>query len=146
MWALALLAQAARRDDDPFRRPEVIWGTAGLALALLAGAVVIYAVDRWRKRAAAEPANAAGELTDFRGMYERGEITEEEYARLRNKVADRVKTPSKPVAAGGPAPLAPPRPPRLPGPDAPTPPPETGGAPTPPPPGGAPGGGSGASI
>ena len=93
MWVLSLLAQAGRADKDPFRQPEVIWGTAGLAVALLAGALVIWAVDRWRKRAT-QSTNNLQELTDFRAMYERGEITEEEYAKLRNRVSGRVRQPS----------------------------------------------------
>jgi hypothetical protein len=97
MGKLTLLAQAGRADKDPFRQPEVIWGTAGLAVALLIGAIVIWLVDRWRKRAA-QSRHSAEELTDYRGMYERGEITEEEYAKLRTRVSGRVKQPS-PVAS-----------------------------------------------
>jgi hypothetical protein len=84
---LALLAQG---KPDPLREPEVIWGTAGIALALLVGAFVIWMVDRWRKQATA-PINATEELSDFRGMLQRGEITEDEYAKLRTGVAKRVK-------------------------------------------------------
>jgi hypothetical protein len=105
MWVLALLAQAGRADKDPFRQPEVIWGTAGLAVALLAGALVIWSVDRWRKRSI-RTTDAAQELTDFRGMYERGEITEAEYEKLRDRVSGRVKrasvAPSAPSAAAAP--------------------------------------------
>jgi hypothetical protein len=101
MWALSLFAQAGRADKDPFRQPEVIWGTAGLAVALLVGALVIWLVDRWRKKAT-QTGHTAEELTDFRAMYERGEITEEEYAKLRVRVSGRVKQP--PAPAPGPAP------------------------------------------
>jgi hypothetical protein len=107
MWVVALFAQADRADKDPFRQPEVIWGTAGLALALLGGALIIWLVDRWRKQATTiTPANTAEELTDFRGMYERGEITEEEYVRLRNKVSG--SRPPAPHPADRPR-LSPPR-------------------------------------
>jgi hypothetical protein len=114
MWLPALLGQAARADKDPFRQPEVIWGTAGLAVALLVGALVIWLVDRWRKQAS-RSSNTAEELTDFRGMFERGEITEEEYARLRTRVSGRLKQPPPdappPAAAGsGSAPQNPPPP------------------------------------
>jgi hypothetical protein len=107
MWAVVLFAQAGRADKDPFRQPEVIWGTAGLALALLAGALVIWLVDRWRKQTTVTT-HSAEELTDFRGMLERGEITEEEYAKLRTRVSGRMK-PAPPAAAApaGPAPNPP---------------------------------------
>ena len=118
MWVLALLAQAGRADKDPFRQPEVIWGTAGLAVALLAGAVVIWSVDRWRKRSV-RTTDATQELTDFRGMYERGEITEVEYEKLRDRVSGRVKRASI-------APSAPPAP------SAPAAPPDAGNPPNPP--------------
>jgi hypothetical protein len=81
--------------DDPLMRAEVVWGVLGIAGAMLVGAAVIYAVDKWRKRAAAGPteADTIAELTEFRDMYENGEITETEYAELRRRVADRVKKP-----------------------------------------------------
>lgn len=128
MGGFWLFAQMGGRGDDPLRKPEVIWGTAGLALALLAGALLVYLTDRWRKRNAAPAIDATGELTEFRRMYERGEITEEEYTRLRDRVAQRVKAlPSLPVQSDqqalpgqGAAPSS------LPGPDQPTPPPDSG--------------------
>jgi len=87
MGGLVLLAQA---KGDPLREPEVILGTAGIAVALLVGAFAIWLVDRWRKKATAQR-DAAEELTDFRVMFQRGEITEDEYAKLRSKVAKRVQ-------------------------------------------------------
>ena len=56
MWSLSLFAQlfaSASERDDPMSRSEIVWGILGLTGALLVGAVVIYAVDKWRKRAAA---------------------------------------------------------------------------------------------
>jgi len=98
MRSLLLFAQTRQ---DPLQRPEVIWGVIGLTVALLAGAAVIYAVDRWRKRAMATvtEADEAGSLTSFRDMFENGEITETEYAELRRRVAEKVK--KKPAAAVG---------------------------------------------
>ena len=156
MWSLLLLADTR---EDPLQRPEVIWGVVGLAVALLAGAAVIYAVDKWRKRAAAEAsaADSVGSLTSFRAMYENGEITEAEYAELRRRVADKMKKPSAPAdrdlspakpgftaAAGGDRDLSPAKPgftaaplttPAQSGhPPAAHPPAPPGGAPEPPPP------------
>jgi hypothetical protein len=90
--------------EDPLRSPEVIWGVAGIIVALLVGAAVIYAVDLWRKRATvSSDADATGALTTYRDMYENGEITEAEYAELRRRVAEKVKQPAapKPAAPAG---------------------------------------------
>jgi hypothetical protein len=90
MHFLALLAQQ-KPAGSPFDRPELLWGSAGLAGALLVGAVVIYLVDKWRKQTALADRQTGLELTDFRAMFESGEITKAEYDRLRLKVAERVK-------------------------------------------------------
>jgi hypothetical protein len=107
MLALSLFAHLLADDrDDPLMRSEVVWGVLAMTAAFLVGAGVIYAADKWRKRAAAGPTDAdtAKELTSFREMYESGEITEAEYAELRRRVAGRVK---KPPPAPTPPPVAP---------------------------------------
>lgn len=91
----SLFAQS-KPVGSPFDRPEIIWGSVGLAAALLVGAVAIYLVDKWRKRELLRDHEEALELTDFRGMFERGEITKPEYDKLRQKVADRAKGASTP--------------------------------------------------
>jgi hypothetical protein len=128
MGGFWLFGQFGGRGGDPLRTPEVIWGTAGLALALLAGALLVYLADRWRKGTVAPVSDTTGELTEFRRMYERGEITAEEYAKLRDRVAQRVKAPPPvPVSPGQQAlPSAGSVAPSLPGPDQPTPPPDSG--------------------
>lgn len=95
MWSLLFAADAR---EDPLRSPEVMWGMALLVVALLVGAAVIYAVDKWRQKSAAGPtdADATSVLTDYRAMYESGEITEAEYAELRRRIAEKVKQPVAP--------------------------------------------------
>lgn len=122
MWSLPLFAQLLLAEDrnDPLMRSDVIYGILGLTAALLVGAIVIYAVDKWRKQAAAGTTDAdeAGSLSSYRDMYENGEITEEEYAELRRRVAEKMKkAPAAPAGAnpapampGGPAPPSPPPP------------------------------------
>lgn len=107
---------------DAFRSPEFIWGMVGIMLALLLGAFVIHYVDKWRKKSVATPEERANELTDFRGMFERGEITAEEYAVLRDKIAGRMKVPVKAPAA-----------PEAPRPKTQMPPPDPANPPDPPP-------------
>ncbi len=120
---LALFAQQPGRPaGTPWDRPELLYATLAIAGALLAGGFAIYLVDRWRKAGALPTDGGVAELTGFRGMLARGEITEDEYNRLRSKVASRVKAPAaaggtaggettSPVAADGTAP-----PPPVPGP------------------------------
>jgi hypothetical protein len=118
-----LFAQApGKAAGTPWDRPELLYATLGIAAALLAGGVVLYLVDRWRKRGLGpDTAEAAAEMTGFRGMLERGEITEEEYARLRSKAAAKMKaapaaeTRSPAALDTAASPPAPPKPP-LPGP------------------------------
>jgi|GEM_PF-1232989 len=109
MWSLSLFASLfAENRDDPLTRPEILWGTIGLTAALLVGAAVIYAVDKWRKRAAAGNTDETGSLTSFREMYEAGEITEAEYAELKRRLAEKVKKQPLPSAsAANAAPAAP---------------------------------------
>src|SRR5438067_365142 len=109
MWSLSLFAQLFAADrDDPLTRPEMIWALAGLTGALFVGAIVIYAVDKWRKRAESGADDGTASLTSFRAMFENGEITEAEYAELRRRVAEKVKKGPvpKPDAPAAPLPRA----------------------------------------
>lgn len=100
-----------------------------LAAVLLVGAVVIHFLDRWRQRQTADAAarrESTLDLTSFREMYENGEITQSEYERIRNRLAEKMKrevgltelpppppaaTPPPPDPAQPPADGSPPPPP-----------------------------------
>ena len=138
MWSQSLFAQLLANDrNDPLMRSEVIYGILGLIAALLVGAVAIYTADKWRKRVGTSPdAEAADALTSYRDMLENGEITEEEYAELRRRVAEKVKKPpaAKPGESGqppgetpgaSPGAVSPPPPPPPAGPTESSPPPST---------------------
>ena len=125
MEGFLLFAPLIGRGSDPLRSPEVVWSVVVLAVALLVGALIVYLTDRWRKGIAARSHDASRELTEFRRMYDYGEITREEYEKLRDKVAQRVKAQPAALAPEGSdqngiSPIL------LPGPDQPTPPPEPG--------------------
>ena len=107
MNAAASLALFAQNRTEPFLRKPEDWVVVGLlAGTLLAAAGVLWLVERWRKGAIDGGGSraSADELTDYRAMFERGEITEDEYNRLRLKVAERVK----PAAPAAPPPEPPP--------------------------------------
>ncbi|MCS7270393.1 MAG: SHOCT domain-containing protein [Gemmataceae bacterium] len=132
-WCV-LVAEAVRGEKDPLRQPEVIWGTVALSLALLGGALIIWLADRWRKRLV-QNRSAAEELSEYRQLLERGEITEEEYERLRARVSQRLRMELQlPAGSAAPAATAPPaasatEPPAASGPSSPGP---EGASPSPP--------------
>ena len=78
-----------------------LWIAVGLLSAiLLGGAVALYLTDLWRKRQFAPGRESTESLTSFRAMYERGELSEEEYQKIRARVAAKVK---QEVAAANPS-------------------------------------------
>ncbi|HJZ58563.1 MAG TPA: hypothetical protein VKE74_26720, partial [Gemmataceae bacterium] len=99
---LTLFAENTRRTE-PFLQKAEDWVVVGLLVGtLFAAAGIFWLFERWRKRAMAAPTqDAAEELSNFRVMFERGEITEEEYNKLRQKVADRVKAAPAPATPTG---------------------------------------------
>jgi hypothetical protein len=85
-------AVVAKPNPKDAVKSDALWITVGLlALVLVVGAVVITAVDRWRKRTTPFDKDALKEGSNFREMYEAGEITHAEYERIRNKMAGRVR-------------------------------------------------------
>lgn len=102
LFAALPLAQAPARPAGSLARdPQLLIATGLLVLVLLAGAVAIYLVDRWRKRQIADDSHESAEsLTSFRAMFERGELSKEEYERVRAKMAARIR---QEVVAGQPS-------------------------------------------
>jgi hypothetical protein len=98
--------------------PQFIWPTLILVATLLIGAFIISLVERWRKRAPSVTITAGDQLTKFREMYDRGQITREEFEAIRAELADRIKAEAgigvSPQAPGPPLPAAPPKPPETP--------------------------------
>jgi len=101
-----------------------------LAGALLLGALVIAFVRRIWRLGEPTPPDAGDELSRYRALYERGEISEEEFKRLRGLLGGEIRratglaaSKQPPTEAARPEPPAPP-----PG-DQPGPPPSTGAAP-----------------
>jgi hypothetical protein len=114
---------------DAARMP-VLWTTLSLIAMLLVGALVIALVDRWRKRAQhAERQSAGDQLSHFRKLYERGELSREEFERVRALLSERLREdlqlPGHPAAPAPPGAVqaAPEKPPEA---NGPPPPPETG--------------------
>jgi hypothetical protein len=108
-WVAPVLALT--KEENYF-----LWVSVLTGLILLMG-VFFGRMQRWRKRQMEETDDPAEQLGTFRDMYERGELSKEEYDRVLHRMAERVgvKPKPKPVAAtaeetppGPPAPQEPP--------------------------------------
>lgn len=104
----AALPAALPKATDVFRSVEFLVTVGVLSAVLLGGAVVLYFTDIWRKRQFDDGRNSTESMTSFRALYERGELTESEYQKIRDKMAARMKrevglTPLPPPASADPA-------------------------------------------
>jgi len=96
--------------------PEfLVWSGILVAVCLLAAVVFLF-LDRWRKRAILgdDDREESLSLSNFRELYENGEITEAEYRKVRDKLAASMKAKlglaGKPSTASGPKPILPAKP------------------------------------
>jgi hypothetical protein len=91
---------------DLVQSPEFLWLVAALVGVMLLGAILFSLVERWRKRQLSDsPESDVVQITSYRTMFERGELTVEEYDRIKAKEAKRLreKLVAKPA---GPAKIA----------------------------------------
>src|SRR5262245_783976 len=93
MGSLAILIADAAADRAAFNTQVIIWGSV-LVVTLLIGAAILAKVDRWRKRMY-EPEDTSDALSSFRLSYEEGEISEEEYKRIRARLTGSKPAPPK---------------------------------------------------
>lgn len=90
---------------------RLFWYTVALAGALLVGALIIAFVDRWRKRPVQVGLSPKEQLAHFQTLYNRGELSAEEFNRVRALLLERIKNETEPVLAppvAGPSQAAPP--------------------------------------
>ena len=101
-------------------RMAILWSVLPLVGALLVGALAIYLADRWRKRQQAMATENEGQLTNFRALFEKGELTQEEYDRIRHRLGQRIlrKHPENAPSPAPPPDAAPPSAPDNPAPEA----------------------------
>ena len=91
----------------------LIWSLVLVGVCLLA-AVVFFFLERWRKRGttATDSREDSMSLSNFRELYENGEITEVEYKKVRDKLATQMKSklglPKGPSTSSGLTPVLPP--------------------------------------
>jgi hypothetical protein len=114
--APASAASASHAPRIPTKAPTDI-GQSGdfymlvgiLVGVLFAGAIAIWLLDRWRKHNDCDDSPSLS-LTNYRAMFEAGEITQAEYDKILARMAPKIKGDAK--AAPIVTPLVPPPPPQ----------------------------------
>ena len=108
---IPFLALVAAADASDSKRGEanqhLFWAGLWLVVILLAGALILAWIERWRKRMTQQSTTGIDQLTTFRLSYERGEISEDEYRRIRmrlggkrpNIVESEIAPPAEPKPA-----------------------------------------------
>ncbi|HKI36252.1 MAG TPA: SHOCT domain-containing protein [Gemmataceae bacterium] len=90
-----LLADAAPPVRPALPSPgDLLWAALPLIGILLVAALVIYLFDRWRKRSAVTEPDACApndQLSHFRSLYERGEMSREEFDRVKALLAGQLR-------------------------------------------------------
>lgn len=104
--ARLILAQAPA--PRPVLDPELLWTLLALAGVVAVGGLILAGVNRWRKGLAQEDATG-DQMVSFRELYERGELSQDEYERIKGRLGQRLRTELNLPAPGGPD--KPPRPP-----------------------------------
>jgi hypothetical protein len=102
---VALLLLLAEEEVEP--RIRLLLAAFGIVAVILVGAGVIELVKRWRKRPFQSKMSASEQLAQFRESYEKGQISPEEFARIRELLNERIRQEMEIAAA---TPEAPPEP------------------------------------
>jgi hypothetical protein len=75
--------------------------------ALLVGAAVIALASRWRRAPRTGTAAASDQLTEFRLLYEKGQMSREEFERVRARLGVQIRSPepgqTSPTVSAAPA-------------------------------------------
>jgi hypothetical protein len=86
--------------------PSLMIPALAMIGALLVGAVVVAFVRRWQLSEKPLGPTASDQLAEFRSLYEKGVISEEEFKRLRAKLGGEIRQvanlPVPPAAGPGP--------------------------------------------
>lgn len=90
-WLMASGAELLESDFWSQRNIRVMIWTAALTGGLLLGALVIAWIDRWRKRVNTDKITPTEQLSNFRSLYERGELSREEYDRIRSRLSQKIR-------------------------------------------------------
>jgi len=104
------LAEASKAGEQAWRH-QMLWAGPAIAGLLLLAALAIAWVKRWSMRPPHSLLSAGDQLAHFRTLYERGELSPEEFERLRGLLSERLKLELEVPVVQPPAVQPPPPPP-----------------------------------
>lgn len=87
-WAATSVGEP---DKVKERGLELFWLFLGVAVLFLLGACCVALFNRWRKRAAEETSNGNDQLAHFRLLYEQGELSRQEFDRIRALLGQKLR-------------------------------------------------------
>jgi hypothetical protein len=71
--------------------PALMIPALSMAGALLVGALIVAMVRRWHQKDSSLGPSASDQLAEFRTLYEQGQISAEEFKRLRNILSEEIR-------------------------------------------------------
>lgn len=86
-------------DTDIEPRIRLLFAAFGIVAVILVGAGIIELVKRWRKKPFQSKMSASEQLAHFRDSYEKGQISPEEFARIRALLNERIRQELEVTAA-----------------------------------------------
>jgi hypothetical protein len=89
-WAVPVLALG--------KEERLLLWVGVLASVLVIGGLIIGRLDRWRKRQMETEDDSPEHIGSFRSMYERGELSKEEYERVLWRMAERAGSKARPAS------------------------------------------------
>jgi hypothetical protein len=78
-------------EETSERRIRLILAAFAIVIIILIGAGVIEVVKRWRKRPYQSKISASEQLAQFRESFEKGQISQEEFERIRALLNERIR-------------------------------------------------------
>jgi hypothetical protein len=95
------IAEAGPPVRTPGWDPRLFWLTLVLMAVISFGALAIAWLDRWRKRSGPERLSASDQLANFRDLYEKGQLSHDEFERIRQLLSRQLRSEMN-VQAGPP--------------------------------------------
>jgi Short C-terminal domain len=71
--------------------PSLLWTTLALVAIIVIGAIAFAVLNLWRKRALPPTFDANDQLAQFRELYDKGELSEQEFERIREQLGGKIR-------------------------------------------------------